>query len=89
MKGRVCKICVPCIAKRDARDLLLDKDFSKYVGPQDRPGHRLYERRAKGRARSTKPLSAAQLAARAAFASRQKARSSERKGLKDQRSQPR
>jgi hypothetical protein len=51
VKGRKCGICVPCIEKRDARDVALDKDFTKYVPPQDRPGHRFFKRQGRGTGR--------------------------------------
>ena len=75
--GRRCRICVACIDKRDAKNAAIDAGKAVYVPPQDRPGHRFYERRAKMKG---KPRSKAQLAATERMRARRKADSEAKKG---------
>ena len=40
--ARHCGICLACCDKRDERNRQLDVDWTKYVPPDLRPGHRLF-----------------------------------------------
>lgn len=42
---RRCGICLACCDARDERNKRIDQELEPYVPPQDRPGHRLYERK--------------------------------------------
>lgn len=38
-------ICILCCAERDRHDKAIDAGTEKYVLPENRPGHRFYERK--------------------------------------------
>jgi hypothetical protein len=42
---RRCGICLHCCDERDERDRRIDAGVEPYVPPQDRLGHRFYERK--------------------------------------------
>jgi hypothetical protein len=39
---RHCGVCLLCCDKRDERNRQLDADWTKYIPPDLRPGHRLF-----------------------------------------------
>lgn len=47
--NRICGICLNCCNERDERNRRIDAGLEAYVPPQDRPGHRFYERKNKER----------------------------------------
>jgi len=42
---RRCGICLECCNERDERNRRIDAGLESYVPPQDRPGHRFYDRK--------------------------------------------
>lgn len=63
--ARHCGTCIHCCNARDERNRRIDAGLEAYVPPQDRPGHRLYERKNKERV-PTEAQTAALTRARAA-----------------------
>jgi len=52
--ARHCGICLECCEARDKLDRDIDAGRAKYIPPNERPGHRFYERAQMQKARRAK-----------------------------------
>lgn len=51
---RRCRICLQCCTERDELHARIHAGLAKYIPPQDRPGHRFYERKVAPRSEAQK-----------------------------------